>query len=548
MADSDPKSDPNIGRLLDNRYKLEELIGKGAMGRVYLAKHTLLEGRVAVKFLSTALISDKMKGRFFQEARTCAQLGQKTIHIVRVTDFGLDNENHDVPFYVMEYLQGDSLAEVLHLQPLAIPRFVGIARQICLGLKYAHEGIEVNGKICPIIHRDVKPSNILIMPDETMGDLVKVLDFGISQLQSEDHEGTKTFMGTLAYASPEQMEGKEIDQRSDLYSFGIMMFQMLTGKLPLSPESHSFGGWYKAHHFQRPSSLEAIVPNLKPPKALEHLLAACLEKEPANRPNNAHEVLQQLEELDERFRKSRQLGHRIKDVLAKKPVGRGRSPDTLGSDANAEPPNYEKLCYLQSWPKDKPVARITFPQVIPTSHAQLATLWAMLPKSEIAEIQTHRLYNRIYRNFLCTMSPHPMVLWLTAIYNQRCHEESGPRWLYAFLDLKTNAAIETLQILGTQAEYRLLMFALEEPQRCAYVLTPKINDALSGQLRQWILAARAQPSVGSSSISKDILRTEFQKLKPKIQQRMAHHQGVSGTDVTYSSSFTTNTVQPTEQG
>lgn len=547
MADSDPKSDHNIGRLLDNRYKLEELIGKGAMGRVYLAKHTLLEGRVAVKFLSTALISEKMKSRFFYEARICAQLGQKTIHIVRVTDFGLDDQNHDVPFYVMEYLQGESLAEILQLQPLALPRFVGIARQVCLGLKYAHEGIEVGGKICPIIHRDVKPSNILVMPDETMGDLVKVLDFGISQLQSEDMEGTKTFMGTLAYASPEQMEGKDIDQRSDLYSFGILMFQMLTGKLPLSPESHSFGGWYKAHHFQRPSSLEAIVPNLKPPKSLEVLLAACLEKEPTNRPHDASEVLQQLELLDERFRKSRQLGHRIKDVLAKKPVGKGKAFDTQGSGGGAEPPNYEKLCYLQSWPKDKPVARITFPQVIPTSHAQLATLWAMLPKAEIDEIRTHRLYNRIYRNFICTMSPHPMVLWLTAIYNQRCHEESGPRWLYAFLDLKTSAAIETLQILGTQAEYRLLMFALEEPQRCAYVLNPKLNDGLGSQLRQWILTARTQPSVGSPSMSKDLLRTEFQKLKPMAHQRMATHQSTDVTG-TYSTNFKTSTVQPTEHG
>lgn len=545
MADSDPKSDPNIGRLLDNRYKLSELIGKGAMGRVYLAKHTLLEGRVAVKFLPTSLVSQKMKDRFFAEARICAQLGQKTIHIVRVTDFGLDDNNYDVPFYVMEYLQGDSLAEILQLQPLPLPRFVGIARQICLGLKYAHEGIEVNDKICPIIHRDIKPSNILVMPDETMGDLVKILDFGISQLQSEDLEGTKTFMGTLAYASPEQMEGKDIDQRSDLYSFGIMMFQMLSGKLPLSPDSHSFGGWYKAHHFQTPITLDTVAPSLKPPKALETLLASCLEKDPNNRPRNASEVLQHLEALDERFRKSRQLGHRIKDVLSKRPVGKSRSPEEEGEGTGA--PDYEKLCYIQSWPKDKPVARITFPQVIPTSHAQLATLWAMLPQEEINAIRTHRLYNRIYRNFLCTMSPHPMVLWLTAIYNQRCHEETGPRWLYAFLDLKTTTAIETLQILGTQAEYRLLMFALEQPERCAYVLTPKINDGLSGQLRQWTLTSRTQPSVGSSSTSKDLLRAEFQKLKPKIQERMAKHQNMSGTNFTYSN-FKTSSIHPTENG
>ncbi|KKJ01331.1 serine/threonine protein kinase [Prochlorothrix hollandica] len=542
MADSDPY----IDRLLDNRYEIKELIGKGAMGRVYMAKHTLLEGQVAIKFLSNTLLTQKMKDRFFQEARTCAQLGQKTIHIVRVTDFGID-VNQDVPFYVMEYLQGDSLAEVLQLQPLALPRFLGIARQICLGLKYAHEGIEVDGKICPIIHRDVKPSNILVMPDETMGDLVKVLDFGISQLQSEDHEGTKTFMGTLAYASPEQMEGKEIDPRSDLYSFGIMMFQMLTGKLPLSPESHSFGGWYKAHHFQTATRVDLVAPQIKAPKILDSLLMACLEKEPSKRPSNAAEVLEELEKLDERFRQGRQLGHRIKDVLAKKPVGRAVRGTEPGETSD-QPVNYEKLCYLQSWPKDKPVARITFPQVIPTSQAQLASLWAMLSKAEIDEIRTHRLYNRVYRNFLCTMSPHPIVLWLTAIYNQRCHQDSGPRWLYAFLDLKTTQSIELLQILGTQAEYRLLMFALEEPQRCAYVLSPKVNDLLSKQLRQWVMTARNQPSVGSASMSKDLLRSEFHKLKPKIQQRMAVHQDPGATDLTFGSIRMPTSNHPTEQG
>jgi eukaryotic-like serine/threonine-protein kinase len=533
-------SDPNIGRLLDSRYELKELIGKGAMGRVYLAKHNLLGGEVAVKFLVQTLLSDKMRARFFQEARTCAQLGQRTIHIVRVTDFGIDDE---VPFYVMEYLQGESLGDILQLQPLPIPRFLGISRQICLGLKYAHEGIEVNNQLCPIIHRDIKPSNILITADETMGDLVKVLDFGIAQLLSDDHQGTKTFMGTLAYASPEQMEGREIDPRSDIYSLGIMMFQMLTGKLPLTPDTHSFGGWYKAHHFQNPLTLDELAPHLKVPKPLEALVLACIEKKPENRPANTTELLQSLEELDERFRPSRQLGHRIKDALSKKPVGKSFNTDSIAPNGSIANPN--QLCGLQSWPKDKPIARITFAQTIPTSGVPLATLWAMLPKAEIDEIRTHRLYNRVYRNFLCTLSPHPMVLWLTAIYNQRCHEKEGPRWLYAFMDLKASSSTDLLHVLGTQAEYRILMFGLEEPKRCAYVLPTKINDLLSKQIRQWALESRNYPSVGSPTMSKDLLRSEFQKLKPKIHQRMVNHGNDAGVQSS-NLSIITQSTRPTD--
>ncbi len=102
-------TDPQIGRLLSNRYQLIELVGKGAMGRVYRAEDVLLGAVIAVKFLSQTLLSPKMRDRFKAEARTCAQLGQKSIHIVRVTDYGVNDE--DIPFYVMEYLQGKALAK-----------------------------------------------------------------------------------------------------------------------------------------------------------------------------------------------------------------------------------------------------------------------------------------------------------------------------------------------------------------------------------------------------------------------------------------------------
>jgi serine/threonine protein kinase len=286
-------TDPNHGRLLTNRYQLVELIGKGAMGRVYQAKDMLLGGvPVAVKFLSQALLSQKMRERFVQEATICALLGEKSIHIVRVRDYGVDES--DIPFYVMEFLQGESLSELIRARPLALPRFLSISRQICLGLQCAHQGIAIEGTIYPIVHRDIKPSNILVVEDASLGELAKILDFGIAKLQSEAVQ-THSFMGTLAYCSPEQMEGKELDNRSDIYSLGIMMFEMLTGEMPLIAETHSFGGWYAAHHFKPPKTFESVKANLKLPKVIETLVMSCLAKAPSDRPQSISEILETLD-------------------------------------------------------------------------------------------------------------------------------------------------------------------------------------------------------------------------------------------------------------
>ncbi|MBD0335278.1 MAG: serine/threonine protein kinase, partial [Cyanobacteria bacterium Co-bin13] len=253
--------DPNFHHKLGNRYELIEPLGQGSMGKVYLAEDALLGNvKVAIKFLSQTLLTVKMRERFLQEAMTCAQLGQKSIHVVRVTDYGVNDEN--LPFYVMEYLQGQSLSDLIRAQPLPIPRFLGLTRQICLGLLSAHEGIILKGKSDPvtIIHRDIKPSNILIVQDSSLGELAKVLDFGIAKLMQEGADQTNCFMGTLAYASPEQMEGHELDSRSDIYSLGILMFQMLTGKLPLRASNNTFGGWYKVHQLQMPKPISELAP------------------------------------------------------------------------------------------------------------------------------------------------------------------------------------------------------------------------------------------------------------------------------------------------
>ncbi|NJN48639.1 MAG: serine/threonine protein kinase [Alkalinema sp. RL_2_19] len=307
-------SAPPSNEPLNNRYQLVELIGRGAMGRVYKAKDLRLGGAtVAIKFLAQTLLNERMRSRFWSEASICAQLGQKSIHIIRVTDYDLDPD--DVPFYAMEFLEGQGLNEIIREKPIPLARFLSLTRQICLGLHAAHEGIEVDGQLCPIIHRDIKPSNIMLMQDPSLGEFVKVLDFGISKLLQEDCGQTSTYMGTMVYSSPEQMEGRELTARSDIYSLGVMTYEMLTGELPVMAETHSFGGWLKAHMHQQPRPFSQTKAGSSLPKPLENLVMSCLAKEPQGRPNSVQDILKALIPIEERFRGAKDLSERISQAL-----------------------------------------------------------------------------------------------------------------------------------------------------------------------------------------------------------------------------------------
>ena len=509
--------------LLNNRYQLVDLIGKGAMGRVYKARDTRLGGAlVAVKVLSKALLSDKMGERFRNEARICAQLGQKSIHIVRVSDYDFDSDG--VPYYVMEYLQGDGLNEIVRRQPLPLNRFVAMMRQICLGLQAAHQGIDVDGMLCPIIHRDIKPSNMLVMQDQSIGELVKVLDFGISKVLQEDANQTSTFMGTMVYSSPEQMEGRELDVRSDIYSLGVMMFEMLTGQIPLQAETHTFAGWYRAHTTQVPRSMTSVIPSLRLPKAVTDLVMGCLAKNASDRPQSAIDILKTLEALEQGASPNvRDNGRAIIPLTPRTPV----APPQTGSIQDSEPrPSritvsvIDELYNQSTWPKDKPIAAITFSHPLEICQRRLPLVWAMLPQAEIQTLKMHQLYSRIYKNVLCLPSPHPMALWTTALYNKACHHDREPRWFSHYLDLAHPQGRETLSLLGERGKYHLLLFSLENPHRASLVLEMPVTAQLQSSLQEWSILSSTWRSVSDATTSKTILRTELDKMKQRINQEL----------------------------
>ncbi len=570
--------DPNIGRKIANRYELIESVGRGSMGKVYLAGDSLLGGvPVAVKFLSQTLLNEDMRSRFFREAMTCAQLGQKSMHVVRVTDYGVEE---DVPFYVMEYLKGENIGHLVQKQPLPVPRFLGLVRQILLGLRTAHYGILLEGERVPIIHRDIKPSNILVISDPLMGELVKILDFGIAKLMQAGSEQTATFMGTLAYASPEQMEGRDLDSRSDIYSLGVMMYQMLSGKLPVKPANNTFGSWYKVHRLAEPKAFTEFGPTVTVPKALEDIVMACLAKQREHRPSTIEQIIEAISPLEDRFGSSFEISQRINSTLSKQPTPNPKNSAQVASsddshdvskqatskkglNAEIEPliaplepllelpceqevvdrvplrplsempplePPLEPLCekpalesspdiaaasaednfYLQQqWPSAMPIAQIVFPRLLQPADQQQPTLWAMLPIDEIRK----RMDSTRYNNFMCTMAPHPMVLWLTAFY----HKLEGPRWLPCYLDLKEAGSQQILWTLAEAQQYRILFFAEESPHDCRYVRSMNVAASQRKLFQEWVTMARNFPSIGSAQESKALLKQELEnQLKPRI--------------------------------
>lgn len=521
---------PRSQRLVANRYQLTELVGSGAMGQVYRAEDKLLGGvTVAVKFLSQTLLNNKMRERFEREATISALLGEKSSHIVRVKDYGIDEK--EIPFYVMEFLQGESLSDLIKFRPLPCARFLHLARQICFGIECAHKGIIFQGETCPIIHRDLKPSNILIIQDSALGELAKILDFGIAKLLLSDDSQTQSFMGTLAYCSPEQMEGKELDNRSDIYSLGVMMYEMVTTEMPLFPDNPSFGGWYEAHHYVQPKPFSSTL-NL-PPK-LQDLIMRCLAKAPQDRPQNVSELLQALDAIDpnqsshqgrlsnEESFKATVAADLDSETLLNQPFipsARENKPLNPVRENPASPSAKEsvssiaarEICLKSYWPDDKPQQKIVFPNVIRTTNKTSASVWVMLEQQDIVR----RLVGIRYNHFLFMPTPHPMVLWLTVLY----HPEYGPRWLPCYLDLKTTAGQRLTRILGESGSYWILLFALETPKKCQQVLTSNIATSQCQLLKEWAITSQMMKG-GKPQLTKSLLKQELEKLKPKMLTKL----------------------------
>lgn len=266
-----------VGRTLNSRYELEKLIGTGGMADVYKARDNLLGRTVAVKVLHPQFAKDEVfVARFRQEAQAAANLNQP--NIVNVYDWGIEDGTY---YLVMEYVEGRDLKDIIQQGgPLLPERAVEIAMSICLALEAAHA--------YGIVHRDIKPQNIIVTYDNQ----IKVMDFGIARTTGGSAmTQTGTIMGTAQYISPEQAQGRAADPRSDLYSLGVVIYEMLTGKVPFDGDNPVSIAYKHVREDPLPPSM--INPDIS--AGLEAVVMKALAKNPENRYQGAMEMYSDLE-------------------------------------------------------------------------------------------------------------------------------------------------------------------------------------------------------------------------------------------------------------
>lgn len=285
---------PEAGDIVSARYELVRLLGQGGMGQVWEARHIHIGNRVAIKFLNKEFAEDRQAlERFSREARITGSL--RHLNIVQVTDFGLTSEG--IPFLVMEFLEGESLASFLEREKmLSIPTTLFIARQVLEGLKAAHAK--------KVVHRDLKPENIFLTEIAGHGSVAKILDFGISKIVQTESKGlrltkTGTIVGTAYYMAPEQVTGsKDIDHRVDLWALGVMIFEMLSGRVPFEGESCNE---VVVKIASKPvPDIRKILPEL--PSDVVRLVRKAMEKDPKKRFHTSEEFLFEIKRLSNIYR------------------------------------------------------------------------------------------------------------------------------------------------------------------------------------------------------------------------------------------------------
>src|SRR5438093_6667273 len=305
-------------KVLSDRYELGGVLGRGGMAEVYVGTDRVLGRRVAVKILADRFARDSsFVARFRREAQSAAALNHP--NVVSVFDTGSDDGTH---FIVMEYVKGKTLSQVIREDaPLMPERAAEITQGVAQALAFAHRA--------GIIHRDVKPGNIML----TANGSVKVMDFGIARATtSESLTQTATVLGTATYFSPEQAQGSAVDARSDIYSLGVVLYEMLTGSPPFTGDSAVTIAY--RHVREEPASPSHVASGIPP--ELDAIVMKCLAKNPGNRYDSAQELIDDLQ----RFR----AGEEVHATPLMAGAGGGMAPTQVvdrGPATSRLPPTYQ---------------------------------------------------------------------------------------------------------------------------------------------------------------------------------------------------------------
>lgn len=274
---------PNLGE----RYEVLQFVGEGGMGSVYRVRDRQLDQELAIKLLRKHLVADpKKSSRFEQEVDSCTHLDHA--NLITVYSHGISPDA--TPYMVMDFIDGRNMADILSEEIfIEKSRAVSLFLQVCEGVAHAH----VNG----IVHLDLKPSNVLITKSDNV-EIAKVGDFGIAQMMTDDTQQitqTEEIIGSLPYMSPEHCRGETMDYRSDVYSLGCFMYEVLTGKPPFLGE-HPVKTIMK-HVQEKPKRLRSRLTRLDIPEPLEAVVLHCLEKSPSQRYQYVEELIKDLESI-----------------------------------------------------------------------------------------------------------------------------------------------------------------------------------------------------------------------------------------------------------
>ncbi len=277
-----------IGKTIDSKYLIQSMLGEGGMAVVYKAHHTIMERTVVIKVMHGWLLSnDKSIERFQRECKVTAKLSHPNI----VTVFDVGSLGGKAPYLVMEFIKGEALADKIHRQgALPFTTTANIIIQMCRGLQEAHN--------FGVIHRDLKPDNVLLQDKSDRPDWVKIVDFGISHLVHEDGKRlTKTgrMVGTPEYIAPEQLKDRPMDMRTDLYALGIMIYEMLTGHVPFEGETAE--AILMKHLMDDPPPMSKYKPEFKDGTPFDSIVQKLLHKEPDARYQTATELRLDVEQV-----------------------------------------------------------------------------------------------------------------------------------------------------------------------------------------------------------------------------------------------------------
>ena len=296
MAIAQETEDALIGQTLDEKYRIEQRLSAGGMGAVYRARHLLMDRPVAIKVLHQRLLADEAaRIRFQREARAAVRLQHQ--NAVSVTDFGETTDGY--VYLVMELLEGPTLREILLKEgPIETARAISIMLQVSAAVAAAHEA--------GIIHRDLKPSNILVTQSPEVPAVVKVLDFGVAKLAAhalDDDDGAITLrqagalIGTPRYMAPEQSNGDDSTPAADVYSLGVILYEMLTAMAPFTGSTPvEIAAKHLSDPPHPPRKIVAAIP-----EDVERVVLHALEKAPEARPANGGEFRRELLETAERL-------------------------------------------------------------------------------------------------------------------------------------------------------------------------------------------------------------------------------------------------------